>query len=347
MEIIYKPVGALKAAPHNARTHSDEQVTQIVASITEFGFTNPVLVDENNEIIAGHGRTQAANAMGWTEVPCIILKGLSEEQKRAYCIADNQLSLNAGWDLDVLREEVLSLQSADFDTDLLGFNADFLDELLADAIPEGMEAPDAGELPTVPKSRVGDVWLLGKHKIICGDVAEMVTIENLMGEEEADLLLTDPPYNVSYVGKTKDALKIDNDEMTEAQFEEFLKLVFSNADFSLRPGGTFYIWHADSKGYTFRKAVKDTGWETRQCLIWVKNTMVLGRQDYQWKHEPCLLGWKSGAAHYWGSDRKQTTVLNFDKPNASRAHPTMKPVDLFKYQIQNSCKPGGGRIGYF
>ena len=347
MQIVYRKIADLRPAPHNARTHSEEQVSQIVASIHEFGFTNPVLVDENSEIIAGHGRTMAAKALGWVEVPTILLSGLSEAQKRAYCIADNQLSLNAGWDLEILKNEVLNLQSADFDTSLLGFADNFLDDLLRDAIPEGLEAPDAGDPPKNPKSRLGDIWVMGKHKIICGDVTDLSTVEKLMGDEMADLLLTDPPYNVAYEGKTKDALKIENDSMDDKQFEEFLEVVFSNADFALKPGGVFYIWHADSKGYSFRKSCVANDWGIRQCLVWVKNTMVLGRQDYQWKHEPCLYGWKKGAAHFWGSDRKQTTVLEFNKPNASREHPTMKPVDLFEYQIKNSCKPGGTVMDIF
>lgn len=350
LKIEYIAVGELRAYDKNARTHSPDQVAQIVASINEFGFTNPVLIDENNELIAGHGRTQAAQSMGMEEVPAIRLSGLSEQQKKALRIADNQLALNAGWDLDLLAEEVQSLDLDGFDLDVLGFDDDYLNDLLegnlgddpeAEQLESAEEEDDVPEPKPDPVSVPGDVWVLGKHRVMCGDSLNIEQVEVLMDGDKADLLLTDPPYNVAYEGKTADALTIENDEMGDDEFRQFLRDAYSTADAVMKPGAGFYIWHADSEGYNFRGAARDVGWRIRQCLIWNKNALVLGRQDYHWKHEPCLYGWKDGAAHYWGSDRSQTTVLDFNKPQRNGEHPTMKPVDLFEYQVNNSCPRAG------
>jgi len=194
------------------------------------------------------------------------------------------------------------------------------------------------EVPVDPVSRLGDVWLLGKHRVMCGDSTSIDSVERLMGDVKADMLLTDPPYNVAYTGKTKDALKIQNDSMSDDGFRQFLRDAYVAADAVMKAGAVFYIWHADSEGYNFRGACKDAGWIVRQCLVWKKQTLVMGRQDYHWKHEPCLYGWKEGAGHLWAADRKQTTILEFDRPSRSSEHPTMKPVALFEYQMLNNTK---------
>jgi site-specific DNA-methyltransferase (adenine-specific) len=325
----------------NSRTHSDAQVAQIAASIREFGFTNPVLIDEANGIIAGHGRVMAARKLKLTEVPCIRLAHLSDAQKRAYVIADNKLALNAGWDEAMLKLELADLKALDFDLDLTGFDTDEIDALLAEKGTEGLTDPDeTPEPPVEPVTRLGDVWVCGQHRVMCGSSLEMTAIERLCGDQRVDMLLTDPPYNVAYTGKTKDALTIQNDSMGDEAFRTFLRDAFVTADAVLKSGAVFYVWHADLEGYNFRGACKDAGWKVRQCLIWQKSSMVMGRQDYHWQHEPCLYGWKDGAGHLWASDRKQTTLLKFDRPSRSEDHPTMKPVALFEYQLLNNTKGG-------
>lgn len=341
IKIEYQDAKAITPYARNSRTHSDEQVAQVAASIKEFGWTNPILVDETNTIIAGHGRLMAAQRLGLSEVPTIMLEGLTEGQKRAYVIADNKLALNAGWDEEMLAVEIEELINEGFDLDLTGFGEDEIDSLLAEAnkVQDGLTDDDeVPEVPIDPVSVKGDVWICGRHRIACGDATVQTDIEKLMGGQLADMLLTDPPYNVDYTGKTKDALKIQNDKMTDDGFRQFLVDSFSTADTVMKKGAVFYIWHADSEGYNFRGACYDIDWEIRQCLIWDKDVMVMGRQDYHWKHEPCLYGWKKGASHLWASDRKQTTILKFDRPKRNDVHPTMKPVDLMEYQILNNTK---------
>ena len=323
----------------NSRTHSDEQVAQIAASIREFGFTNPVLVDGDGGIIAGHGRVLAARKLTLAEVPCIRLAHLTEAQKRAYVIADNKLALNAGWDNELLAVEFEELEALGFDLNLTGFTQDEIDALKPELLEPGLTDEDA--VPAVqpdPISKPGDVWLLGKHRVMCGDSTVIDAVETLMAGGLADQLVTDPPYNVAYTGKTKDALKIQNDSMSDENFRQFLRDAFVAADTVMKPGAVFYIWHADLEGYNFRGACMDAGWKVRQCLILKKQTLVMGRQDYHWKHEPCLYGWKDGSGHLWASDRKQTTVLEFDRPTSSTLHPTMKPVELVEYQVLNNTK---------
>ena len=333
-------VSSLIPYARNSRTHSEEQVTQIAASIREFGFTNPVLIDSSGTIIAGHGRVMAAKKVGLSEVPCLRLQHLSPSQIRAYVIADNKLALNAGWDDEMLKAELLTLQEEGFNTDLTGFSDDELNALLNSEIIEGQTDPDeVPEPPVDPITKLGDLWILGNHKLLCGDSTSIDSVNRLMDGDQANLLLTDPPYNVAYTGKTKDALTIENDSMNNESFRQFLRDVYSTANSVMKDGAVFYIWHADSEGFNFRAAAFDVEWKVRQCLIWNKNSLVMGRQDYHWKHEPCLYGWKDGAAHYWGSDRCQTTVLNFNRPSRSGEHPTMKPIELFEYQIKNSSKP--------
>jgi site-specific DNA-methyltransferase (adenine-specific) len=323
----------------NSRTHSPDQVAQIAASIKEFGFTNPVLISETNDIIAGHGRLLAATKLKMTEVPCIRLSHLTEQQRKAYVIADNKLALNAGWDDELLALELGELKDGEFDLSLTGFSQDELDALLLVEEVEGLTDEDA--VPDVvedPITKPGDIWVCGEHLVMCGDSTSFDDMEKLCQDRLVDMWITDPPYNVDYEGKTKDALTIQNDQMGEDDFRQFLRDAYSAADAVMKEGAVFYIWHADSEGYNFRGAAKDVGWKVRQCLIWKKQTMVMGRQDYHWKHEPCLYGWKEGAGHLWAADRKQTTVLEFDRPSRNKEHPTMKPVELIEYQILNNTK---------
>ena len=345
------PVSDLIPYARNSRTHSDEQVTQIAASIREFGFTNPVLIDSNGTTIAGHGRVMAAKKVGLAEVPCLRLEHLSPSQIRAYDIADNKLALNAGWDDEMLKAELLTLQEEGFNTDLTGFSDDELNALLNSEIIEGQTDPDEiPEPPVEPITKLGDIWILGNHRLMCGDSTSIDNAKRLMHNSLADLLITDPPYNVALGmdetpeeakkrNRRTDGLTIQNDKMNDEDFLQFLCDVYTTADTVMNEGAVFYIWHADSEGLNFRKAAFQAGWKIRQCLIWNKNSLIMGRQDYQWKHEPCLYGWKDGAAHYWGSDRTQTTILEFNKPSRNGVHPTMKPVELFEYQIKNSSKP--------
>lgn len=342
-QIILQPVEALIPYARNSRTHSDEQVAQIAASIREFGFTNPVLVDDEGGIVAGHGRVMAARQIGMTAVPTINVGWLSEQQRRAYVIADNQLAMNAGWDESVLAQEVAWLQDHQFNTDLLGFNADFLDGLLAEEAATDVGLTDQDDAPSLqaePVTRLGDVWVLGKHRLMCGDSTSMDAVIALVPGGGIDMFLTDPPYNVAYEGKTADALTIQNDSMSNTSFRQFLRDAFTAADSVMKAGAVFYIWYADVESYNFTGALVDTGWDLRQVLIWKKNSLVMGRKDYHFKHEPCLYGWKDGAGHLWASDRKQTTILEFDRPTRSLEHPTMKPVALFEYQLLNNTKGG-------
>jgi site-specific DNA-methyltransferase (adenine-specific) len=325
----------------NARTHSDEQVGQIAASIKEWGWTTPVLVDEQGGIIAGHGRTLAAQRLKMTEVPVMVAKGWSEAKKRAYVLADNKLALNAGWDNEMLALELAELQGMDFDLDLTGFSAEEIEALIPVEVTEGLTDEDeVPEIPKQPVTREGDVWVLGKHRLMCGDSCSVEAVTKLTEGGGVDMLLTDPPYNVAYEGATKEKLTIQNDNMGNDQFRQFLRDAFVTADLMMKAGAVFYIWHADSEGYNFRGACSDAGWTVRQCLIWKKSSLVMGRQDYHWKHEPCLYGWKEGAGHLWAADRKQTTILEFDKPYRNGEHPTMKPVALFEYQMLNNTKGG-------
>ena len=338
MQITEVAVEALIPYAKNSRTHDDAQVAQSAASIKEFGWTNPILVDGDKGIIAGHGRLMAARKLGLTKVPVIELKDMTEAQKKAYVIADNKLAMNAGWDMDFLKLELQDLEDADFDLSLTGFDDKELDALLAPPIEEGLTDEDAvPEVPEEPKTKLGDIYILGNHRLMCGDSCNIESVEKLT-DGLVDILVTDPPYNVAYEGKTKDALTIQNDSMGDEQFRQFLRDAFVAADAEMKQGAVFYIWHADSEGYNFRGACKDAGWKVRQCLIWQKDSMVMGRQDYHWKHEPCLYGWKEGAGHLWASDRKQTTLIECKRPKRNDIHPTMKPVELMEYQILNNTK---------
>ena len=342
MNIEKIEISALIPYARNARTHSDEQIAQIAGSIKEFGFNNPVLIDKDNGVIAGHGRLAAARKLNLKEVPCIRLEHLSETQRKAYILADNRIALNSGWETDLLSLELSELLEGGVSLESLGFDADEIDALLNKIEPtEGLTDEDeVPEAPPEPVTKPGDIWVLGKHRLMCGDSTSIEALETLCGGQLVDMWLTDPPYNVAYEGKTKEALTIQNDSMSNDQFRQFLRDCYVSADAVMKPGAVFYIWHADSEGYNFRGAAQDANWKVRQCLIWKKQTMVMGRQDYHWKHEPCLYGWKEGAGHLWAADRKQTTILEFDRPSRNAEHPTMKPVALFEYQMLNNTKGG-------
>lgn len=347
INVKYKLTEELIPYARNSRTHSDEQVAQIAASIKEWGWTTPILVDETGGIIAGHGRLLAARKLKMEQVPTIEAAGWTDAQKRAYVIADNKLALNAGWDSELLALELGELGDLGFDLDLTGFTLDEIDALKPTEVTTGLTDEDAvPEPPVDPVTRLGDVWLLGGHRVMCGDSTSTDHMAQLAQGALVDMWLTDPPYNVAVQGgnhgdpERKNGKRIMNDQMGDEQFRQFLRDAYTAADTVMKPGAVFYIWHADSEGYNFRGAAKDAGWTVRQCLIWKKSSIVMGRQDYHWKHEPCLYGWKDGAGHLWAADRKQTTILEFDRPSRNGEHPTMKPVALFEYQMLNNTKGG-------
>ena len=330
----------------NARKRTDRSASLIKESIDRYGAARSIVIDEDNRILAGNGTIEGAKAAGiknvriietdGQEVIAVRRTGLSEDEKIGLALADNRTSDLSEWDQEMLRR-----LSEEHDISPW-FEQDDLDELLAVtelAPEEGKTDPDeVPEAPEQPITKPGDLWILGNHRLLCGDSTNAQHMARLMDGKQADLWLTDPPYNVNYEGGT--GLKIQNDNMSDSDFRQFLRDVYATATTALRPGAAFYIWHADSEGYNFRGAAHDVGWQIRQCLIWLKSSLVMGRQDYQWKHEPCLYGWIEGASHFWNSDRKQTTVLEFDKPRKNGDHPTMKPVDLFQYQLNNSTKQG-------
>lgn len=340
MQIVYKKLDEIK--PYEKNPRNNEGAVQYVAnSIREFGFKVPIVIDKYGEIVAGHTRYKAAKVLGIETVPCIIAGDLSPKQVKAFRLADNKTGELALWDDDLLKIELDGLVD-DFDMADFGF---FDGDILPEEEPEVVDDDYDPQPPDEPKSKRGDIYQLGRHRLMCGDSTSVTDVEALVNGRKMDLLITDPPYNVNYEGGT--GMKIQNDNMEDEQFRQFLRDAFLTADTVMRPGATFYIWHADSEGYNFRGACHDIGWNVRQCLIWAKNSLVLGRQDYQWKHEPCLYGWKDGAGHNWYNDRKQTTVLEFDRPSRSAEHPTMKPVPLFDYQIKNSSKKGDAVLDLF
>ena len=320
----------------NSRDHSDDQIAQLAASIREFGFTNPIIIDEKNNLIAGHGRLLAARKLKMDRVPAVVVTGFDDRKRRALVIADNKLALNATWNIEALLTEVKDL-GEEFG-ELMGFSEDELIEMLKGEDTEGLTDEDAvPEAPEVPITVEGDIWVLGRHRLMCGDSTSIDAVEKLMGGSKADQMVTDPPYNVDYEGS--DGQKIQNDSMSDEIFRQFLSDAFVSAFSVMKEGASFYIWHADLEGYNFRGAVIDSGQSIRSCLIWNKPSIVMGRSDYHWKHEPCLYGWKSGAAHLWSADRKQSTVIDFiAKPKKNDLHPTMKPVELMEYLILNNTK---------
>ena len=379
-------VSKLKPYENNARTHSEEQIEKIANSIKEFGFINPVIIDSDYGIIAGHGRVLGAQKLGMKEVPCLFVEDLTETQKRAYILADNKLALDAGWDDEILKQEIKALDELNFDVSIAGFDLSDFDFSQTDIEFEEDDYDVEAHLPEIPKAKYGDIYQLGNHRVMCGDSTNPDDIDKLTEGMVMDLCVTDPPYNVNYgsinetgYGKERDnGNKILNDNMDDESFYYFLLAFYEQMIRVLKEGGAYYIFHSDTEGYNFRKALRDAGGIVKQNLIWVKNALVLGRQDYQWKHEPCLYGWKEGAGHYFIEDRTQTTVfedkadldklskeelkemiediladkipttvIHEDKPLKNDIHPTMKPIRLVSRLIKNSSKSGENVIDFF
>ena len=323
---------------NNARTHSAEQINKLRSSLREFGFINPVIIDRDFGIIAGHGRVLAAREEGITDVPCVFVDHLTEAQKKAYIIADNRMALDAGWDEELLRVEIESLQAEAFDISLTGFGDDEIADLF------GKDAGDAKDddydltaaLEKAAFVEKGDVWVVGRHRLVCGDATNSDDVEKLMDGKKANLIVTDPPYGVSF--KSASGLTIQNDSMKDEEFYNFLYKSFANMVAHMESGGSAYVFHADTEGLTFRKAFIDAGFHLAGVCIWSKNSLVLGRSDYHWQHEPVLYGFLKNGKHRWYSDRKQTTIWNFNKPKRNENHPTSKPLDLLAYPIRNSSQ---------
>ena len=326
----------------NARTHSDAQVAQIAASIAEWGWTTPVLVDETGSIIAGHGRVMAARKLGITDVPVMVAAGWTEAQKRAYVLADNQLALNAGWDAEMLKVELTDLAGAGFDMGLIGFSEDELTKL-SGSKTEGLTDPDeAPAVPEVPVSKPGDLWILGDHRVFCGDSTVMTDVEKLMGGQLADMAVTDPPYNVDYGNSAKDKMRgKDRRILNDALGEGFYQFLYDTCvNLLMVTKGACYICMSSSELHTLQKAFTDAGGKWSTFIIWAKNTFTLGRADYQRQYEPILYGWPEGSQRHWCGDRDQGDVWHIKKPQKNDLHPTMKPVELVERAIRNSSRPG-------
>lgn len=392
MKIVKRKISELKPYENNAKIHTPEQVAQIAESIRQFGFNDPIAIDEHDMVIEGHGRLLALQEMGETEVECIPLEGLTEDQKRAYIHIHNQLTMNTGFDLDILEQELRSIEGIDMG--FFGFDLDFAIDADFD-FDDGESAqaePEAKVAAAEPRAQKGQLWQLGRHRLMVGDSTSATDVDKLTGGVAMDLCVTGPPYNVALGQKdfnTGDALKrhrrtdglvIMNDNMEDGEFFDFLLSFYEQMLRVLKPGGSYYVFHADSEGLNFRAALREAGGQLRQTLIWVKNQMTLGRQDYQWRHEPCLYGWKEGAGHYFVNDRTQTTVfentadpesmsreelvqlatfllakmeaihssiVREKKPTRSELHPTMKPIALCAKLIQNSSRRGDNVIDFF
>lgn len=338
-----KMVSTSKLIPYvnNARTHSQEQVNKLRGSLREFGFINPVIIDSDFNVIAGHGRLMAAKEEGIEEVPCVLVDYLTEAQKKAYILADNRYAQDAGWDEELLRLEIEALEGMDFDVSLTGFDDQEIADLFADGESTGAEDDDFDLSDALEKAAFverGDVWVVGRHRLMCGDATSPEDVATLMDGKKANLIITDPPYNVAF--ESSDGLSIKNDKMENDKFYEFLLAAFKNMAEHLEKGGSAYVFHADTEGLNFRKAFIDAGFHLSGCCIWVKNSLVLGRSDYQWQHEPVLYGFLQNGKHYWSKNagRSQTTIWNFDKPKKNKNHPTSKPLDLLAYPIGNSSQ---------
>ncbi|MCC8195586.1 MAG: site-specific DNA-methyltransferase [Ruminococcus sp.] len=333
-EMQLVPIAKLVPYVNNARTHSPEQINKLRSSLREFGFINPVIIDRDYGVIAGHGRIHAAKEEGINEVPCVFADHLTEAQKKAYIIADNRMAMDAGWDEELLRIEIEALQGEDFDVSLTGFDEKEIATLFDDGskVKEDDFDVDA-ELEKPAFSKAGDIWVLGRHRIVCGDSTNPDTFVALMGGVKANLVITDPPYNVNYEGT---AGKLKNDNMADTAFYEFLLSAFKNTEAVMAEDASIYVFHADTEGLNFRRAFADAGFYLSGCCIWKKESLVLGRSPYQWQHEPVLYGWKKRGKHQWYTGRKETTVWEFDKPKKSGDHPTMKPIPLLAYPITNS-----------
>lgn len=333
-EMQLVPIEKLVPYVNNARTHSPEQVNKLRSSLREFGFINPVIIDRDYGVIAGHGRILAAKEENIKEVPCVFADHLTEAQKKAYIIADNRMAMDAGWDEELLRVEIEALQAEAFDLSLTGFDEKELSDLFkddSDVEDDDFDVDEELKEPAITK--LGDVWTLGRHRLICGDSTKEETYNTLMQGQKVNLVVTDPPYNVNYEGT---AGKIKNDNMADDKFYQFLLDAFLNMEHFMANDASIYVFHADTEGLNFRKAFSDAGFYLSGCCIWMKPSLVLGRSPYQWQHEPCLYGWKKKGKHQWYSDRKQTTIWSFEKTKKNTDHPTMKPIPLLAYPIKNS-----------
>ena len=344
------PVADLIPYARNSRTHNEEQIAQIMASMKEFGFTNPILIGSDNVIIAGHGRLLAAQRLGLTEVPVICLPNLTETQRKALVIADNKIALNAGWDEEMLALEMAELSEADFDLDLLGFNPDELAEIQhlgEDQTQGNTDDDEVPEAPIEPITKHGDMWILGEHRLLCGDTTMVDDLKKLMTEDIADMVFTDPPYNVNYGATMKDSLryhagtlggrKIMNDNLGDG-FAQFLTDSLSNL--MMFNKGAAYVCMSSSELHTLYSAFIAAGGKWSTFIIWAKNTFTLGRADYQRQYEPILYGWNADKPHYWCGDRDQSDVWEYNKPVKNDLHPTMKPVELVERAVLNSSKSG-------
>ena len=320
---------------NNARTHSPEQINKLRASLREFGFVNPVIIDKDYNVLAGHGRISAAKAEGYEKVPCVFVEHMTEAQKKAYILADNRMALDAGWDDELLKLEIEDLQGMGFDVSLTGFDVSELDKLLSpgadDVQDDDFDVDQELEKPAF--SKTGDLWILGRHRLLCGDSTKEENYTLLMDGKKANLVITDPPYNVDYEGT---AGKIQNDNMADSEFYSFLLGAFTCMNKNMADDASIYVFHADTEGLNFRRAFDEAGFYLSGCCIWKKPSLVLGRSPYQWQHEPCLFGWKKKGKHQWYADRKQTTIWEFEKSKKNSVHPTMKPVPLIAYCALNS-----------
>nr|DAK77610.1 MAG TPA: adenine specific DNA methyltransferase [Caudoviricetes sp.] len=338
MEWKTLPVDGLRPAAYNPRKKlkaGDKEYEKIKNSILEFGYVEPIIVNYDMTVIGGHQRLTVLKDLGYTEVQCVVVHIEDEHKVKALNIALNKIT--GAWNEQLLADLLVDLQSVDFNTDLTGFEAPEIEQLFSKVHNKDIKEDDFDveeELKNPPISQTGDIWILGRHRVICGDSTLPETYTKLMEGRRANLVLTDPPYNVN-VEET--AGKIQNDNMPDEDFYKFLFAAFVNMEQNMENNASIYVFHADSKGLIFRQAFHDAGFYLSGCCIWKKNALVLGRSPYQWQHEPCLFGWKVGGKHQWYSDRKQTTIWEYDRPKSSKDHPTMKPVALMAYPIQNSC----------
>ena len=338
--ITWVAIDAITPYENNPRKIPKEAIEKVAASIREFGFRQPIVVDKDMVVVVGHTRLLAARSLGYDEVPVLVASDLPPEKVKAYRLADNRTNEFTSWDDDRLMEELTAFLSVDgFDMEDFGFDMSFLDKK-ADDVEEDDFDPDSAYTEAKNNCHVtqGDIWKLGNHRLMCGDSTSADDVGRLMGGERADLCVTDPPYNVDYQGKTEDKLKIVNDKMESRKFYVFLCDAFSSMNYALKEGAPFYVWFASREHVNFESALNNAGLSVRQELIWNKNSITIGRQDYQWKFEPCLYGWKEGAPHSWYGGRDKSNVLDYDKPLKSDMHPTMKPLPLFAHLVQNSSK---------
>jgi DNA modification methylase len=341
LAVQHWPVEKLIPFATNARTHSDEQIAQIAASIAEFGFVNPVLVGPDGIIIAGHARLLAARKLGLTEVPVIVLGHLSKTQRRALALADNRLPLNAGWDDELLRLELEALREEDFNLDLLGFSDEEMESLLAESDEPAAGLTDEDEAPEAPEQPVslgGDLWLLGSHRLLVGDATNVEEVARLMGNERADLVFTDLPYNIDYHGRTAERLTIANDRMSPEEFVVFLEAAFGALRTAVKPTASIYVCHGSRYQREFQNALEAAGFEVRCQIIWAKHTFSLGWGRYRFQHEPIFYCHVAGEEDPWYGDHSQSTLWQEKKPAANRLHPTMKPVELVERALVNSSR---------